>query len=78
MQSGVENLNLTVTDFSTAPGSTFRLELETGITSGGQLSVSGNVGLDPQSAVLDIDIGSLSLKPLEAAIGDNSKVQLFI
>ena len=76
MQSGVENLNLTVTDFSTAPGSTFRLELETGITSGGQLSVSGNVGLDPQSAVLDIDIGSLSLEPLEAAIGDNSKVQL--
>ena len=76
MQSGVENLNLTVTDFSSAPGSTFRLELETGITSGGQLSASGNIGLDPQSAVLDIDISSLSLEPLEAAIGDNSKVQL--
>ncbi len=76
MQSGVENLNLSVTDFSSAPGSTFRLELETGITSGGQLSASGNIGLDPQSAVLDIDISSLSLEPLEAAIGDNSKVQL--
>jgi hypothetical protein len=76
MQSGVENLNLTVTDFSSAPGSTFRLELETGITSGGQLSASGNIGLDPQSAVLDIDISTLSLEPLEAAIGDNSKVQL--
>ena len=76
MQSGVENLNLTVTDFSSAPGSTFQLELETGITSGGQVNASGTVGLDPQNAVLDIDISSLSLDPLEAAIGDNSKVRL--
>ncbi len=76
MQSGVENLNLTVTDFSSAPGSTFQLELETGVTSGGQVSASGTVGLDPQSAVIDIDISTLSLEPLEAAIGDNSKVQL--
>ncbi len=76
MQSGVENLNLTVTDFSSAPGSTFQLELETGVTSGGQISASGTVGLDPQSAVIDIDISTLSLEPLEAMIGDNSKLQL--
>ncbi len=76
LQTGVEDLELVVTDFSSEPGTAFTIDLDTGISSGGRISADGQVALDPQSVTAKIEVDALSLEPLESMIGDHSKMTL--
>ncbi len=76
LRSGVESLNLTISDFSSAPDTRFRFELDTGISTGGRIASNGEVGLEPQTADLAVDVESLSLEPLKAVIADIVNLRL--
>ncbi len=76
LTSGVENLMLGMTDFSTAPGSQFRLEFASDVTTGGRVTAGGDIGLKPRIAELDVDIQSLSIDPLEPLISDQISLRL--
>jgi len=76
IRTGVDDLNLTVSDFSTEPGSTFQVKLDSAITSGGQLYAEGAVALEPQSAEVELDLQSLNLDPLETMIADQVNLRL--
>lgn len=76
VKTGVENLNLNVTDFSTDPGTTFHLRVDTGVTTGGQVAAEGDIGLEPQTAVFTVDVDGLSLDPLEPLIGESTRLRL--
>jgi len=76
IRTGVDNLNLAFSDFSTEPGSWFQVKLDSGITSGGQLHAEGAIALEPQSAELELDLKSLNLDPLETMIADRVNLRL--
>ncbi len=76
VNTGVENLNLHVTDFSTDPGTTFHFRVDTGVTTGGQVTAEGDIGLEPQTAAVNVDVDGLSLDPLEPLIGESTRLRL--
>jgi hypothetical protein len=76
LATGIEGLRLGISDFSTEPGSEFRVDLETGVTTGGRLELAGVAGLEPLIARLDVDLQSLSIEPLETVISDQIRLRL--
>lgn len=76
LRTGLEGLNVSVTDFSTEPGSEFRVEVDGGVSTGGHLRASGGAALDPPTASVELDVEALSLEPLDAVVTQLSNLSV--
>ncbi|KXU88313.1 AsmA family protein [Paraburkholderia monticola] len=66
VDAGLQNLAVTVTDFSTLASAPAHYTLSTNLTnSGGSLAVDGTVGLAAKTASAKLDLKSLKLPPLQ-------------
>lgn len=72
----IDNLNVTVEDFSTAAGSKAKVVVDGRINQKGTLKTSGEVQLQPLATNLDVDITGLPLLPVQPLFTDRLNITL--
>ena len=76
VEAGLQNLAVTVTDFSTLASAPAHYTLSTNLTnSGGSLAADGTVGLAAKTASAKLDLKSLKLPPLQPYLDTAASVQ---
>jgi hypothetical protein len=76
LRTGVEDLRLEARKISTEPGASFDVDFATAVTTGGRLSASGKVGIDPLVVDSAVEIDGLSLVPLEPLLARVARLRL--
>ena len=75
--TGVEDLDLEITDIDNAPGSTFPFELSAKVTTGGSAQLSGQVGMLPQPSIeTAISLTTLALIPVQPYLDGLAQIRL--
>ena len=69
-------IKLTVNNLSNRRGSKAIVALAVGLDKSGKMSVSGEVGMDPPSADLNLDVQSIDLVPLQPYLEDKLNILL--
>jgi hypothetical protein len=69
-------LNVTVSGYSTKPGTLIRMDLNSGTGGGGRISAQGDVMLAPFASNLSLDVVGFELAPLQPYLAETTALQL--
>lgn len=69
-------IDLTISGYSSAPGSTLKLDASVTVDGKGRLTAQGDMRLSPLTSNLNIDAANLDLAPLQPYIAQNTGIEL--
>lgn len=69
-------LNLTISGYSTKPGTRIKMDLNSGTGSGGRISAQGDATLVPLASNLSVDVAGFELPPVQPYLGESTALQL--
>jgi hypothetical protein len=72
----LDDVSISATDIRSVPGSDIPLLISANVRSGGAMTVSGTVSLQPVSADLDLEVGNLELKAGNPYLPEFADVQI--
>ncbi len=72
----VNPLNVTVSDWSSAPGTRFDVAVDAGIESGGEVSLTGGVIADPVDLDATVTVAGLDLKVIQPYVTDLASLRI--